>query len=105
MSTTQNLSLRTELPFNYPVFYRDAAGRAWPRDTENYVIRKPLTGTPRRPFNVLRLTLNLVVPPIEAAICANSDTGRLLPTAETGRFAIACRLERELKLQHTATLE
>lgn len=39
-----------------------------------------------------RYTLYLMWPPIAAAILAYSVIGRLLPTADTGRLAIACWL-------------
>jgi hypothetical protein len=38
------------------------------------------------------LTLNLGFPPIAAAILAYSDTGRRLPHADLGRFAIVWEL-------------
>ena len=44
-------------------------------------------------------TLNLGLPPIDAANLAYSDTGLRLPKADCGRLAIVCELKEKSNIQ------
>ena len=51
-------------------------------------------------LDLIILTLYLGLPPMLACILANSDVGRLLPTADTGRLAICSVLCKTIQTTH-----